>query len=495
MGDISLLILIFSIHNEQSLYLTGIPFLRNKYSMPKGKNANASSGVRKSKKKSGKRAKLDASVNVNGVGGGRVSFDSRTVMAPQARGKITVAGTPSVVNLAGNDGRIRVRHREYVRDLVGSDIFECTGFALNPGLGSIFPWLSSMATNYESYKFKRLMFIYETQQSTSTVGSVMLAVSFDADDPLPEDKQGMMSYKGAVRGPTWTEFCYDCAGLDLVKFASQRYVRDTVLLDNEDQKTYDVGRLFLATQGIVDETLIGELYVAYDVELITPSGGNLHPNDSGDTYARRINTGTYTSGLYYESGTITGSGGLPLKYDGNSISFPVPGQYQIGWYITGASFSTLVAAAALPSGMTWIQSPVAGLATAGTSESMNGVLLVSDTEAELLITPGLTSGTSYTRYLDVSLQDFEPSSLALFKKKRAFDERRKMRFESAYQPGRGRNSVGVEKLYRLPRCIDTTSDQIPFKHESLKSDSCDEEYRLTVGRSPQEKIGSWLSKG
>jgi len=162
-----------------------------------------------------------------------------------------------------------ISHREFIGDIAGSIAFEGNAFALNPGNSLVFPWLSSIALNYESYVFKDLHFHYETSVSTTTAGTVMLAVDYDASDNAPLTKQHLMAYAQAQRSAPWQECAFNCRSGDLTKFAKERYVRDSSPPAG-DIKTFDVGNLFLATQGNVSDAIIGELYVSYTVELRTP---------------------------------------------------------------------------------------------------------------------------------------------------------------------------------------------------------------------------------
>ncbi len=191
--------------------------------------------------------------------------------APVAMMRISRTGVPDVSGSPYvGDGRIRVRHREYLADVAGSVAFAATGYAINPGLATSFPWLSNLAKNFESFLFRRLSFEFETQKSTATSGTVMLAIDFDAADAAPTTKTALMTYHNAVRSAAWAECQYRSDGADLRKFGVQRYIRTAALAANLDIKTYDVGNLYVATQGEADTTAIGELYVVYDVELITP---------------------------------------------------------------------------------------------------------------------------------------------------------------------------------------------------------------------------------
>jgi len=150
--------------------------------------------------------------------------------------------------------------------------FTAVSYAVNPGLAATFAWLSNLASNYESYCLSALSFVIETQCSTSTAGSIQMAMDYDAADGSPASKQALMSYHNAVRSPAWGDCRFVADKQDLLKFGSQRFIRSTALAANQDVKTYDVGNLWVATSGGAG-VLAGELYVEYDVELMTPQTG------------------------------------------------------------------------------------------------------------------------------------------------------------------------------------------------------------------------------
>ncbi len=251
--------------------------------------------------------------------------------APLAQSRIMRTGVPSVSGSAyGSDGRMRVKHREYIKDINGSVAFSASSLSINPGDSSTFPWLSVLASEFESYLFRSLKFKFETQKSASTSGSLMLAVDFDAADSIPLNKQQLMAYHNAVRSAVWEECCYSSSKRDLEKFGVQRYVRLGSLSGNLDIKTYDVGNLIVATQGEADTSAIGELYVEYDVELITPQISNdvatynsVHiSSDVSTSRANPFNNATYV-------------GGLQVTASGSTLTFNKVGQYLVEFDFAG----------------------------------------------------------------------------------------------------------------------------------------------------------------
>lgn len=168
-------------------------------------------------------------------------------------------GAPQYLSSTKGDGSIRVRHREFIRDIAGSIDFSCITLPINPGIAAVFEWLNTIANNYESYVAVKISFEFETMKSTATNGSLLMAVDYNGADPIPTSKAFLMSFNHAVRSPVWSECIYDCRISEMRKIGPDRYIRNAALAANLDIKTYDIGQLFVATQGCADTSVIGEL--------------------------------------------------------------------------------------------------------------------------------------------------------------------------------------------------------------------------------------------
>jgi len=258
------------------------------------------------------------------------------ISAPLTQTRIMQTGVPSVSSsYASGDGRMRVKHREYIGDVTGTSIFGISSYAINPGLSTTFAWLPSIARNYESYRFHKLCIEYETQKSANTDGSVMIAIAFDASDAAPTNKQQLMSFHNAVRSAAWAECKYEASSADLTKFGSSRFVRSGALSANQDIKTFDVGNLFVATQGCPIAS-IGELYLSYDVEFMTPQSNTY--NDYNAISAKVVAGSSVSKTAIYGTGpTVTG--GLGVSASSNTLTFPSAGQWLVNYFLSGANWS------------------------------------------------------------------------------------------------------------------------------------------------------------
>lgn len=252
---------------------------------------------------------------------------SYPVSRPTIQGRVRRSIAPTVTRLRNGD--CRISHREYISEMGGSAAaFTTTKYSVNPGLPTSFPWLSSVANQYESYRFVKLAFFFETEVSTATAGSIMLGVDYDASDPAPVSKVQLMDYRGSVRCPTWSECALHCLPEDLHKQKSH-FVRSGALSANQDVKLYDVANFWPSAIGQAVTSSVGELYVEYDVELYTPqlnpdaqlvsgkfsgtSNASPFATVSGSVPATVVSTGTTTSvSTFTFSGNYQGLASLNL---------------------------------------------------------------------------------------------------------------------------------------------------------------------------------------
>lgn len=202
------------------------------------------------------------------ISGGNRGQNRRTTT--QRRASAPVA-TTSIIRNRGVAKSVRIRHKEFITDLSIPDhsgVF--SRYEINPGLEATFPWLSAIAQRFESYQFNTLLFHYVPSVPTSTAGSLIICPDYDAADINDgASKSELLSFEDSVRGAWWTQFTLRCSPQNLRKRKTY-YVRGQVLGADLDIKTYDTLQLNLMKSGEVANDSGGELWVEYDVTLITP---------------------------------------------------------------------------------------------------------------------------------------------------------------------------------------------------------------------------------
>lgn len=179
--------------------------------------------------------------------------------------------------------------------VAGQPDFNNTAYPINPGQAALFPWLSTIAKQFEKYQFEKLAFVYKKEVSefatAGQTGKVMMMVDFDASDAPPATKQQMEDtdpHNDAMPSQT---FSLILDPVDMVPWnLDARYVRPGGLPGAADIKTYDLGNLNVATQGILQNSEVGELHVVYKVRLIKPILENLVGAPANNQVTQFVNT-------------------------------------------------------------------------------------------------------------------------------------------------------------------------------------------------------------
>nr|QKN88958.1 MAG: hypothetical protein [Picornavirales sp.] len=179
-----------------------------------------------------------------------------------------------------NNNEIRIRHREFISNVTGSTSFAVSGYDINPGNASLFPWLHTIAGSYQQYKVNGMVFYFNSTSasalnSTNTaLGTVMMATNYDVAEPDFANKQTLLTsyFANSAKPAEDLMHAIECA-------MDQRPV-DVMYIDHggestDDPAMYQLGRFQLATEGMQAAATIGELWVSYDITLMKPRAGTV----------------------------------------------------------------------------------------------------------------------------------------------------------------------------------------------------------------------------
>ncbi|QKN22673.1 hypothetical protein [Erysiphe necator associated tombus-like virus 5] len=138
-------------------------------------------------------------------------------------------------------------------------------FVIHP---SNIPWLSGIAPSFQKWGLQGLRVWYEPRVSTSTSGTVSMAVLSDFKDATPLSLKSLTSLKGATRGAPWDKFTLSCPKYRLYEYAS-----DFQSLPTEDKNDRALGRIVVIAD--MDSSfpvgdVIGRIYLEYTPVLIDP---------------------------------------------------------------------------------------------------------------------------------------------------------------------------------------------------------------------------------
>jgi len=161
---------------------------------------------------------------------------------------------------------VRVTHSELLTTIVSSssaNTFKAQGFVINPGKGDVFPWLSTMAVNYDKYRIVKMQVELITFSPTSTAGRVGVGYDPDSTDPLPYDRSEFFAMEKHMQGPVWQTI-----GLDLPTPKGELFVNSHT---SSDSKLIDAGQFVVMTDQLTGtSTSVCDVVVHYTVELLKP---------------------------------------------------------------------------------------------------------------------------------------------------------------------------------------------------------------------------------
>jgi hypothetical protein len=229
---------------------------------------------------------------------------------------------------AESNGSAIITHREFVADISGSTSFSDVVRSINPGLSTTFPWLSSIASNYEQYEFLGLIFEFKSTSadalnSTNTaLGTVIMATQYDSLDAPFLNKQQMEAYQFVTSSAPSQSMIHPVECDPRQNALTNMYIRTGPAPTGADLRFYDLGNMEIATVGMQATAVIGELWVSYCVKLLKPK---LSVNASIPAHY------TLNSGL----GWLDGPSLRPGYYDhvtfsgNNTINFRGTGRYTV----------------------------------------------------------------------------------------------------------------------------------------------------------------------
>lgn len=200
---------------------------------------------------------------------GNTQFMMNNLVDPGAKHSRT---NPQIATVQDETGDLVFSYREYVKDIKSTSLNFSTieKFELNPGIAYSFPLLSSFAQYFEEYDFEQLIFHFKslvTDGNATAAGSVMIVPIYNPSSNVLPDKRSCENTDQCVSGKVTSDLVcgVEC---DNTKKAlgGYLYVRaDDV--PREQRRTFDLGFVQVALQGVPADMHIGELWVEYKVRL------------------------------------------------------------------------------------------------------------------------------------------------------------------------------------------------------------------------------------
>lgn len=238
------------------------------------------------------------------------------------------AGSPAIPAMHKTGQAITVRHKEFVCSVKGSIGYAVQRFfLLQPGDSNTFPWLSGLASRYQQYRIKGMVFHYVPTSGTAVSGSnpalgaVMLQTSYRVNDTPPTSKAEMMNEYWASEAAPSESFCHPIECDPRENPFSVHYIRDAPVPANDSPMMYDIGVTYVATQGMPgDGNIVGDLWVTYEIELTKPMVLSSVTGNVGYTV---ISGTTPAPGNWLPAVGLSTIGNTGFTWVSNTLNFPL----------------------------------------------------------------------------------------------------------------------------------------------------------------------------
>lgn len=338
-------------------------------------------------------------------------------------GDYSVVGAAPAYNVLSNGNQIPkfastkqtniVCHREYLGDIFGTAGFNNTSYPLNPGMATTFPWLSSIAQNYQQYKFHGIIFEFRPLitdfVTNGAPGVVIMATNYNSDVPIYTTKQEMENSEYAVSVKPTRDLMHgvECATTQTV--LSELYIRSGAVTSGQDLRLYDLGNFQFATQANPVQDL-GELWVSYCVEFFKPV---LPADVGGNVLSSEYNRSGATIALPFGTTTSGNTGPLDLIVTADTLTWTAqPGNHYVlvvAWFVGTSTITNITAT-------------LTGLALTNSINTLSpntGVVATSETFTATyrcnLLNPGIVSiklaltGTALSTFVSVLVSEISSS--------------------------------------------------------------------------------------
>lgn len=214
---------------------------------------DAVSARRQRKKKKG-----NGAVAVVGPKGGGIA-------APVAVSRIMYTKQPQFQKGVGS---VTITHRELVGEFKNSPGLVVnqgvTGnlYRLNPSNSSLFPWLQTLASNFDEYCFRSVVLRYVPSCTTQETGRLAMYFDKDSQDLEPADRIELSSIGHQTSTSAWAE-----ATLRVPVDQKRRFTDDS---NTADPKLLDLGQVGIATYGGGGTNVLGDVFIEYSITFNEP---------------------------------------------------------------------------------------------------------------------------------------------------------------------------------------------------------------------------------
>lgn len=243
----------------------------------------------------------------------------------------SLKGSDSIPAMHSNNQSVVIRHKEYIGEIRGNQTFTVNdSFQINPGNQRTFPWLSGVASRFQEYRIKGMVYHYIPSSGTAVsstdaaLGTVMMVTSYRATDSAPTSKVELLNEYWASESVPSDSFCHPIECDPKENPYNVQYVRTGEVPAGDSRMLYDLGVTYVATSGQqISGKVLGDLWVTYEIELKKPIVAS-NVTDVVHSFAQSFvsaGTSSLTTNIFPGTGSAIW-GGMAVTLSNRKITFP-----------------------------------------------------------------------------------------------------------------------------------------------------------------------------
>ncbi|CAA33533.1 coat protein [Cymbidium ringspot virus] len=245
---------------------------------------------------------------------------SGSMAAPVAISRIVRGSKPRFIR---SKGSVTITHRELVGQFNSSSALVVNGgitgnlYKINPANAVLFPWLQTLASNFDQYMFNTLRLQYVPMCASTETGRVAIYFDKDSQDLEPVDRIELANMRHLTETAPWCE-----GSLRVPVDSVKRFMNDNSTVD---PKLIDLGQVGLATYGGPGTNAVGDLFIHYTVTFYEPQPS------SGLTSTLQTGTGSANAGPTLVAVATTATT--------TTVTFRSPGTYLVSMVQRATTFT------------------------------------------------------------------------------------------------------------------------------------------------------------
>jgi hypothetical protein len=309
---------------------------------------------------------------------------------------LTSSGVPQMHDVG--DSGFNLNHKEYLGPLYSTTTFTSNTYSVNPGIWATFPWLSSIAANFQQYVLLGALVVFEPvlpdgMAAFASLGTVMIAAQMNPGAPNFTSDIEMMQTKFVTAGkPSLTLMAPIECSPQTGSGSANLLIRTGAVPPNAVIHSYDHCKITIATNGQPTAgVMLGKVWFTTDVLLLNPCSGQ-GLGVWGAKYGlvgvalASAPFGTVHNKVYDDFG---------LTFTGTTMTFPIGtvGKLRYTYRFAAASAAVTLPTPTLVNAVSDEYSIAPYSGETATFAMMNQVFTITDSNVACVVTFG-TAGTS-----------------------------------------------------------------------------------------------------